>query len=116
MSFAKTHNLFVIEDCAQAHLATHHGKAVGTFGEAATFSFYPGKNLGAYGDAGYLAMRTEAQDRLARQWVDHGRWQKKYEHETVGQNFRMDEIQAAVLSVKLPKCEEAKTKKVAVKG
>ena len=97
---AREHHLLLIEDCAQAHLATFGGKAVGTFGDAATFSFYPGKNLGAIGDAGMVfAAEAPVAERI-RKLLDHGRL-SKYEHDLVGYNRRMDEIQAAVLLVKL---------------
>lgn len=101
MAVARKHRLLVIEDCAQAHLATYKGKSVGTFGDAATFSFYPGKNLGAYGDAGFIFVRTAEHDRLVRELLDHGRFQKKYEHSIIGFNNRMDGLQGAVLSIKL---------------
>ena len=100
MEVASRHRLAVIEDCAQAHLATYRGRHVGTFGDAGTFSFYPGKNLGAYGDAGFVFSRTKEQDTLVRKLMNHGRIDK-YEHDVVGFNNRMDGIQAAVLSVKL---------------
>jgi dTDP-4-amino-4,6-dideoxygalactose transaminase len=100
MAIANRHCLAVVEDCAQAHLATYRGHHVGTFGDAATFSFYPGKNLGAYGDAGHVFSRTRAHDAMVRKLIDHGRT-GKYEHDVVGFNNRMDAIQAAVLSVKL---------------
>ena len=100
MAVAARHGLAVVEDCAQAHLATFRGRHVGTIGDAGTFSFYPGKNLGAYGDAGHVFTRNEALDTAVRKLLDHGRM-GKYEHDVIGANNRMDAIQAAVLSVKL---------------
>jgi len=97
---ARKYNLKVIEDAAQAHGARYKGKRVGTFGEVACFSFYPGKNLGAYGDAGMLVTNNAAIAERVRLLRDHGR-KEKYEHLYVGFNSRMDTIQAAVLRVKL---------------
>lgn len=99
MSIAKKHSLWVLEDCAQAHLARFHGKQVGTFGNAATFSFYPGKNLGAYGDAGASITND---DRLADWMATFGRHGGKGEHVMEGINSRLDGLQAAILNVKLP--------------
>ncbi len=96
---ADKYELKIIEDCAQAHLASIDGKAVGTFGEFGTFSFYPGKNLGAYGDAGEVITQDEELLKLATMNINHGRT-KKYEHDFCAGNFRMDGIQAAILSVK----------------
>jgi dTDP-4-amino-4,6-dideoxygalactose transaminase len=100
MRLSEKYGFKIIEDCAQAHMAQFDGKAVGTFGVAGTFSFYPGKNLGAYGDAGFIL--TESQDILKRvsMLLDHGRTDK-YSHEIIAGNFRMDGIQAAILTVKL---------------
>jgi dTDP-4-amino-4,6-dideoxygalactose transaminase len=105
MAFAREHNLKVIEDCAQSHLAKWEGRPVGTFGDLATFSFFPGKNLGAFGDAGFI-MSENAQlfDWCAR-YIDHGR-KDKYLHDFFGGNFRMDGMQGAVLDVKLTKMAE----------
>lgn len=100
MVVAKRHDLVVVEDSAQAHLATYRGRFAGTIGDAGTFSFYPGKNLGAYGDAGFVFSRSAAVDATIRKLLDHGRM-GKYEHDVMGANNRMDGIQAAVLSVKL---------------
>ncbi|MDE7317053.1 MAG: DegT/DnrJ/EryC1/StrS family aminotransferase [Helicobacter sp.] len=100
-TFAKQHNLHIIEDCAQAHGATFAGQKVGTFGEVACFSFYPGKNLGAYGDAGAIVSKDSALLRVCRQIAHHGGLQK-YEHTRIGRNSRLDSLQAAVLRVKLP--------------
>lgn len=97
---AGRHNLKLIEDAAQAHLATYRGHGVGSLGDAAGFSFYPGKNLGAYGDAGAMAFRDADAASRAYKLVNHGRF-GKYEHDAIGYNHRMDEIQAAVLAVKL---------------
>jgi dTDP-4-amino-4,6-dideoxygalactose transaminase len=99
MAIAKKHNLWVIEDCAQAHLATYKGRLVGTFGNAATFSFYPGKNLGAYGDAGCIVTNDDALADWAATFARHG---GKGEHVMEGINSRMDGLQAAILNVKLP--------------
>jgi len=99
MAIAKRHNLWVIEDCAQAHLATYKGQYVGTFGDAATFSFYPGKNLGAYGDAGCIVTND---DRLADWMSTFARHGGKGDHIMEGINSRMDGLQAAILNAKLP--------------
>jgi dTDP-4-amino-4,6-dideoxygalactose transaminase len=99
MAIARKHNLWVIEDCAQAHLARYKGKFVGTFGNAATFSFYPGKNLGAYGDAGCIVTND---DRLAQWMAAFARHGGKGDHVIEGMNSRLDGLQAAILNVKLP--------------
>lgn len=92
--------LLVIEDAAQAHLATWEGTSVGSVGHAAGFSFYPGKNLGALGDGGFVLSRDAAVVGEVRRLRDHGR-AGKYDHDTVGWCSRLDGIQAAVLGVKL---------------
>lgn len=99
------HDLYLIEDCAQAHFATCNGQKVGTFGIAGTFSFYPGKNLGAYGDAGAIITDDDILAEKMRMFANHGALQKHH-HEIEGINSRMDGIQAAVLSVKLPYIDE----------
>jgi dTDP-4-amino-4,6-dideoxygalactose transaminase len=99
------HGLFLIEDCAQSHLATFQGKKTGTFGIAGTFSFYPGKNLGAYGDGGAIVTDDDVFARNARMFASHGSLQK-YIHEIEGINSRLDGIQAAVLRVKLDHIED----------
>jgi dTDP-4-amino-4,6-dideoxygalactose transaminase len=101
MSLAEKHGLKVVEDCAQAHGATYKGQKVGTFGDAATFSFYPSKNLGAFGDAGAIVTSNGDYAKQARLIANHGQAAKN-SHTIVGRNSRMDGIQAAVLSVKLP--------------
>jgi dTDP-4-amino-4,6-dideoxygalactose transaminase len=99
MPIARKHNLWVIEDCAQAHLASYNGQFVGTFGNVATFSFYPGKNLGAYGDAGCIVTNDY---RLANWMATFARHGGKGDHVMEGINSRMDGLQAAILNVKLP--------------
>ena len=99
MAIAKKHDLWVIEDCAQAHLATYKGQFVGSFGNAATFSFYPGKNLGAYGDAGCVVTNDHALADWTATFARHG---GKGEHVMEGINSRMDGLQAAILNAKLP--------------
>jgi len=99
LAIAERHHLWVIEDCAQAHGATYKGRQVGTFGAIATFSFYPGKNLGAMGDAGCLVTDDARHAAFAAAFARHG---GKGTHEMEGINSRMDGLQAAVLSVKLP--------------
>lgn len=99
MAIAQKHKLWVIEDCAQSHLATCNGKMVGTQGKISTFSFYPGKNLGAYGDAGGIVTND---DKLAEWMATYARHGGKGEHIMEGINSRMDGLQGAVLAVKLP--------------
>jgi dTDP-4-amino-4,6-dideoxygalactose transaminase len=99
MAIARKHNLWVIEDCAQAHLASYKGQLVGTFGNVATFSFYPGKNLGAYGDAGCIVTND---DGLAHWMATFARHGGKGDHIMEGINSRMDGLQAAILNAKLP--------------
>jgi len=98
---ARRNGLKVVEDAAQAHLATYRDRAAGTLGDAASFSFYPGKNLGALGDAGAVTTNDSAVAEKVRLLRDHGR-AEKYVHEVVGYNQRMDGLQAAALSAKLP--------------
>jgi len=99
MAIARKHNLWVIEDSAQAHTAKYKGRMVGTFGNAATFSFYPGKNLGAYGDAGCIVTNDDHLADWAAAFARHG---GKGEHVMEGICSRMDGLQAAILNVKLP--------------
>ena len=100
MKIAHKYNLYVVEDCAQAHGATYKGKKVGSFGDVGAFSFYPGKNLGALGDAG---IAITAQGKVAEKIRALGCYgaKRKYVHEFAGINSRLDEIQAAILRVKL---------------
>ena len=101
----KNYNLHLIEDCAQAHFATYKEQKVGTFGIAGTFSFYPGKNLGAYGDAGAIIINDDELADKMRMFANHGDL-KKHEHQIEGINSRMDGLQAAILSVKLKYIDE----------
>lgn len=102
---AKKHNLYLVEDCAQAHGALYKRKKVGTFGDLACFSFYPTKNLGAYGEGGAIAFSSRRLakriSRLRNQGSD-----KKYYHEEIGFNMRMENIQGAVLKIKLKHLEK----------
>jgi dTDP-4-amino-4,6-dideoxygalactose transaminase len=104
MAFAREHGLAVIEDCAQAHGAQVRGRRVGGLGDVGCFSFYPGKNLGAYGDAGAITTQREDLAQRCRMIANHGR-ATKYGHEFEGRNSRLDGLQAAVLSAKLPHLE-----------
>lgn len=105
MRIGNKYNLFVIEDCAQAHLATFNDQSIGTFGNAGAFSFYPGKNLGAYGDAGAVITNSAKITEKIRKLSDHGR-SKKYLHEIIGYNYRMDGLQAAILLIKMKYLKE----------
>jgi dTDP-4-amino-4,6-dideoxygalactose transaminase len=98
VTIAKKYNLWIIEDCAQAHFAKYKNKKVGSFGDAATFSFYPGKNLGAYGDAGCIITNNDKLAEFCKLYARHG---GKGEHHMEGINSRLDGLQAAILSVKL---------------
>ncbi len=101
LDIANRHKLFVLEDCAQAHGAEYKGKRIGSIGHAASFSFYPGKNLGAYGDAGGMLTNDDAIAEKAAMIANHGQ-KGKHNHLMEGRNSRMDTLQAAVLNVKLP--------------
>ncbi|MDT7603069.1 MAG: hypothetical protein QOF61_1066 [Acidobacteriota bacterium] len=101
---AARHNLIVIEDAAQAHGARYKGRRVGALALAGCFSFYPGKNLGAFGEGGAVMTDDEEIARRLRLLRDHGS-ERKYRHEIVGYNFRMEGIQGAVLAAKLPHLE-----------
>tara|TARA_B100001029_G_C15049129_1_gene449370 strand:+ start:186 stop:1289 length:1104 start_codon:yes stop_codon:yes gene_type:complete len=101
IDICRKHNLYLIEDCAQAHFATWDGKKVGTMGIAGTFSFFPGKNLGAYGDAGAIISNNDEFSIKARMYANHGAL-VKHEHEIEGINSRLDGMQASILSSKLP--------------
>jgi len=104
LEFGRKHGLYVIEDACQAHGAEYKGKRVGTLGDTACFSFYPGKNLGAFGEAGAIVTgSTELQEKI-RVLRDHGQV-RKYFHSVVGWNCRMDGIQGAVLRIKLRQLE-----------
>lgn len=97
----KKHQLHLIEDCAQSHFSTLNGKKAGLRGIASSFSFYPGKNLGAYGDAGCMMTNDDALAAKLRMYANHGAL-KKHEHQIEGINSRLDGIQAAILSAKIP--------------
>jgi len=100
----KKHNLILVEDAAQAHLAEYKGKRIGGLSKATSFSFYPGKNLGAYGEAGAVVTNDEQLAKLFVQLREHGQ-SEKYHHENFGHNYRMEGIQGAVLGVKLKHLE-----------
>ena len=101
LEIAGKYHLFVIEDCAQAHGATYKGRKVGTFGDLAGFSFYPGKNLGALGDAGAVVTNNSVLAEKVRALGNYGS-DFKYHHIYKGNNSRLDELQAAFLTAKLP--------------
>jgi len=101
LNIARKHNLKVIEDSAQAHGAQYKSQTAGTLADVACFSFYPGKNLGAYGDAGAMLTNNDQLAKKMRMLANHGRIEK-YNHEFEGYNSRLDGLQAAILSVKLP--------------
>ncbi|SMO66095.1 dTDP-4-amino-4,6-dideoxygalactose transaminase [Thalassovita litoralis] len=105
IEIADKNSLWVIEDCAQAHLSEFKGSKVGTFGIAATFSFYPGKNLGAMGDAGAIVTKSRDLAEGMAKFARHGGL-RKGDHEIEGINSRLDGLQAAILNVKLPHLED----------
>jgi dTDP-4-amino-4,6-dideoxygalactose transaminase len=106
LEFARANGLSVIEDAAQAHGAEYKGRKAGTMGDAGCFSFYPGKNLGAFGEAGAVVTNDPELRKQMQMLRDHGQ-SRKYYHSTMGWNCRMDGIQAAVLSIKLRHLDEA---------
>jgi dTDP-4-amino-4,6-dideoxygalactose transaminase len=101
MAVARKHQLAVVEDCAQAIDATWNGQAVGSFGDMGSFSFFPTKNLGAFGDGGMITCHNEAHNTRLRQIRVHGQT-SSYDHTHEGMNSRLDELQAALVRVKLP--------------
>jgi dTDP-4-amino-4,6-dideoxygalactose transaminase len=118
MEIARKHKLLVIEDASQAHGAEYKGRRAGSIGHAGCFSFYPGKNLGAYGEAGAVVTNNAELARTVRMFRDHGQ-SKKYYHSIIGWNARMDGFQGAVLSVKLkhlPAWTEGRRKNAALYG
>ena len=100
MELADQYNLFVIEDACQAHGAEYNGKKVGGIGDVGCFSFYPAKNLGAYGDGGIIVTNDENIAQKLKMFRNYGQ-SSKYHHEFIGVNSRLDEIQAAILQIKL---------------
>lgn len=113
LDLARKHNLKIIEDAAQAHGAEYRGRRAGTLGDLACFSFYPGKNLGAYGDAGALVTNNAELAERARMLRDHGR-REKYTHQIVGYGYRLDALQAAILGAKLPHLEQGNARRRAI--
>ena len=105
MNLARKHGLKVIEDACQAHGALYNGHKCGSLGDAAAFSFYPGKNLGAFGDAGAATTNDAALADRIRMLRNYGS-SRRYHHDELGENSRLDTLQAAVLSVKLPHLEK----------
>jgi dTDP-4-amino-4,6-dideoxygalactose transaminase len=114
LEIASKHNLAVIEDACQAHGARYRGKRVGSIGHAATFSFYPSKNLSAYGEGGALTTNDPGIAKLARSLRNHG-MSGPYTHERIGYNYRMEGFQGAVLRIKLKRIEQwnARRKEIA---
>lgn len=104
-AIAKKHNLFIVEDCAQCHGATYKGKKCGTFGDVAAFSFYPTKPIGAFGDSGAVTTDNEKVYEKLRMLRNYGS-RVKYDHEIIGINSRLDEIQAAITAVNVRHAEE----------
>src|SRR5262245_12014515 len=105
LRIADRHGVPVVEDAAQAHGALYLGRRVGQFGVAGCFSFYPGKNLGAYGEGGALVTNDDVISSRARALRDHGQ-SRRYYHDEIGYNYRMDSFQAAVLNIKLKQLDE----------
>jgi dTDP-4-amino-4,6-dideoxygalactose transaminase len=108
---AGKHGLFVIEDCAQAHGAHYKGVKTGTLGIASAFSFFPSKNLGAYGDGGAIVTSNKELYETARMISNHGQLKTKHDHTIIGRNSRLDSLQASVLNVKLRHLDEWNTRR-----
>jgi dTDP-4-amino-4,6-dideoxygalactose transaminase len=113
LGFARKHELFVIEDCAQCHGALYRGKRTGSFGHAAAFSFYPTKNLGALGDGGAVVTRNPALFEKLRRLRQYG-WDGNRVSQCAGWNSRLDELQAAVLRVKLARLEQSNLRRIQI--
>lgn len=115
LNIARKYGLHIVEDCAQAHGAKYNGQKIGTFGDAAGFSFYPGKNLGALGDAGAVVTNNEDLAVKVRALGNYGS-DYKYHHIYKGNNSRLDELQAAFLSAKLPHLEKMNEERRRIAG
>ena len=115
LRLAERHELAVIEDAAQAHGAEYRGRRVGAIGNGGTFSFFPGKNLGAYGDAGAITTNDAALAQKWRRLATHARL-AKFDHDVVGRNSRLDALQAAILSVKLGHLDDWTKRRIRVAG
>jgi dTDP-4-amino-4,6-dideoxygalactose transaminase len=115
MALAETHGLRVVEDACQAHGARYRGRRVGSLGHAAAFSFYPGKNLGAYGDGGMVVTRNAALAQQVREMRNYGQ-REKYCHVSLAYNRRLDSLQAAVLDVKLCHLDQWNTRRAQIAG
>ncbi len=113
LEIARANHLMVIEDCAQAHGAMYHGKRVGSWGDAACFSFYPTKNLGAFGDGGMVLTNDPVLAQRTRTLREYG-WKERYVSYISGWNSRLDELQAAVLRVKLRYLDEENAARVRI--
>ena len=111
LEIAKKNNLKIIEDCAQAHGAEYKGNRIGSIGDIGCFSFYPGKNLGAYGDAGAIVTNDSDLALKSRMIANHGRVEK-YNHKFEGRNSRLDGLQAAILNVKLKSLDAWTSKRI----
>lgn len=111
---ARRYGLFVIEDCAQAHGAEYFGKKAGSFGIASAFSFFPSKNLGAFGDGGAIVTNNKELAEVARKISNHGQLNERHKHFIIGRNSRLDSIQAAILTVKLKYLNEWNLKRLKV--
>ena len=113
MALAKKYNLRIVEDCAQAHGARYRSQSIGSIGDCACFSFFPGKNLGAFGDAGAVVTNDDELAKKIRRFKDHGRT-GKYSHEVEGINSRLDGLQAAILNAKLPFLEQWTERRITI--
>lgn len=113
VSICKKHNLRLVEDCAQSHGACFNGKMTGSFGDIGCFSFYPSKNLGAFGDGGAITTNDPDLDLACRTFRNYGS-QKRYYNEVVGTNSRLDELQAGLLRVRLSHLDELTKEKVKI--
>jgi len=111
VELCKKHSLYLIEDCAQSHFSQYRNRNAGTWGIAGTLSFYPGKNLGAYGDAGAIITNDDELARKCRMYANHGAL-VKHQHEMEGINSRLDGLQAAILTAKLPYIQEWTGKRI----
>jgi dTDP-4-amino-4,6-dideoxygalactose transaminase len=113
INIANRHGLFVLEDAAQAHGAVYRGRRIGSHGHAVAWSFYPGKNLGAFGDGGAVSTRDESLARRVRMLGNYGS-HTKYVNDAIGFNSRLDPIQAAILRAKLPRIDEWNARRSAI--